>query len=75
MRLNETIEIREENNTICLCYSKYRIVELFGDRIIIDFFTTEVPMLYIPGVKRIVINIKEQEEHNEENTDIIQTSI
>lgn len=61
MRLDETIEIREENFPVCLCESKDRVVELFGDRIIIDFFTTEVPFNGIHGVMRIIINIKKKE--------------
>lgn len=62
MRLDQTIEIRENNYPVCFSESKDRIVELFGDRIIIDFFFTDVPSLYIPGVIRIVINIKQEED-------------
>lgn len=62
MRIDDKIEIREENYIVCLCDSKDRVIELFGDRIIIDFFTTEVPFINLHGVSRIVINIKESEK-------------
>lgn len=62
MRLYEIMEIREENHFACLCDSKDRVIELFGDRIIIDFFTTANRVMDVGGLKRIVINIKESEK-------------